>query len=76
MDSFAKYWWVISADVIKKNFPDLKDKLPASDESDFNLDKKSFNVDNSRSRQIVGLKYRSIEQSITDTVKTLLAAGA
>lgn len=64
------------ADAIKKNFPDLKDKLPASYESDLDMNKKPFEIGNSRSKQILGLKYRSIEESITETVKSLLAAGA
>jgi nucleoside-diphosphate-sugar epimerase len=64
------------ADVIKKNFPDLKDKLPASYESDLDMNKKPFEINNSRSKQVLGLKYRSIEESITDTVKSFLAAGA
>lgn len=64
------------ADVIKKNFPDLRDRLPASYESDLDMDKKPFEIDNSRSKQVLGLKYRSIEESITDAVKSLLAAGA
>jgi nucleoside-diphosphate-sugar epimerase len=43
------------ANVIKKNFPDLKDKLPASYESDLDVNHKPFDVDNSRSKEVLGL---------------------
>jgi len=62
------------ADIIKKNFPDLADKLPAKYERDPVED--PFKFDNSRSKEVLSLEYRSLESSITDLVKSLLAAGA
>lgn len=64
------------ADVIKKNFAHLKDKLPDSYVRDLDMDKKPYDVDNSQSKTVLGLEYRSLEQSITDNVNSLLAAGA
>lgn len=63
------------ADVIKKNFPQLKDKLPDSYERDFDMNNKPYDIDNSQSKTALGLEYRSLEQSITDSVDSLLAAG-
>lgn len=63
------------ANIIKKNFPDLANKLPDKIETDV-PDPQAFGYDNSRSKKVLGLKYRSLEESVTDTVKSLLAAGA
>jgi len=62
------------ANIIKKNFPDLADKLPAEIKSDKPED--VYGYDNTRSKEVLGLKYRSLEDSITDTVKSLLEVGA
>lgn len=61
-------------DIIKKNFPDLVGQFPESYEV---LPKEfPFKYDNSRSKSILGLEYRSLEESITDLVKSLKEAGA
>ncbi|EXJ57963.1 dihydroflavonol-4-reductase [Cladophialophora yegresii CBS 114405] len=62
------------AGIIKKNFPHLADKLPAEIKSDKPAD--VYDIDNSRSKQMLRLKYRTLEESITDTVKSLLEVGA
>ncbi|KAJ9652406.1 methylglyoxal reductase (NADPH-dependent) gre2 [Neophaeococcomyces mojaviensis] len=62
------------ADIIKKNFPDLKSKLPQNYEED--PKEYPYKIDNSRSKEVLGLQYRSLEDSITDLVKSLQAAGA
>lgn len=58
------------ADVIKKNFPDLADKLPVEYQSD--MPKEHFGFDNSQSREILGIEYRELEETVVDTVKSLL----
>ena len=35
-----------------------------------------YDADNSKSRRILGLKYRSLEESVVDTVKSLKEIGA
>ena len=35
-----------------------------------------YNYDNSRSIQVLGIKYRSLEESIVDTVESLQSVGA
>ena len=62
------------ADIIKKNFPEYKDKLPASYERD--PEKFSFKIDNSRTKDVLGIQFRDLESSIVDLVKSLKAAGA
>jgi nucleoside-diphosphate-sugar epimerase len=62
------------AGVIRDDFPDLASKLPEKIESD--LPKDVYQYDNSRSKDVLGIKYRSLKDSVDDTVKSLLAAGA
>ena len=62
------------AEIIKKDFPDLADKLPAEIKSDKPAD--VYGYDNSRSKEVLGLKYRRLEGTIDDTVKSMLAVGA
>lgn len=62
------------ADTIKEAFPHLAKKLPADIKSD--LPEDVFEYDNSRSREILGLKYRPLKQCTIDTVKSLQAVGA
>jgi nucleoside-diphosphate-sugar epimerase len=62
------------AEIIKKDFPDLADKLPSEIKSDKPAD--IYDIDNSRSKQVLRLKYRTLEESVKDTVKSLLEVGA
>lgn len=63
------------ADCIRKNFPELRSQLPPENtEGDMPGD--VYKYDNSRSREILGLEYRSLEECIKDTVKSLRAVGA
>ncbi|KIW16858.1 hypothetical protein PV08_04048 [Exophiala spinifera] len=61
------------ASIIKKNFPAFADKLPADLSSDAPADVYGF--DNSQSKKVLGIEYRSLEDSIVDTVNSLLAVG-
>lgn len=62
------------ADVIKTNFPDLKSKLPEK----YDQDPKEFpyKINNSRVKEVLGIEFRPFDQCITDTVKSMLEAGA
>ena len=63
------------ADVIKKKFPEIgKDMLPVHYESDLDLEDKPFEIDNRRSREVLGMRYMSLEQSIKDCVQSMLDA--
>ncbi|KAF9885675.1 methylglyoxal reductase (NADPH-dependent) gre2 [Aspergillus nanangensis] len=62
------------ADIVRDSFPELADKLPSKD---FPSDKPAdlYGHDNSKSIRMLGLQYRSLKESIVDTVKSLLAVG-
>lgn len=63
------------SDAIAKSYPELEPKLPSKDTPD-DTPADVYKVDNSRSINVLGLKYKSLEESVTDTVKSLLAVGA
>ncbi|PWY73689.1 ketoreductase [Aspergillus heteromorphus CBS 117.55] len=63
------------ADVVRKAFPELEDKLPPRDApSDKPAD--VYGYDNKKSIEVLGIQYRSLEESVTDTAKSLLSIGA
>ena len=61
-------------EIIRGNFPDLASNLHPSPAND--LPKDIYKYDNSRSIKVLGLQYRSLEESVVDTVKSLQAVGA
>jgi nucleoside-diphosphate-sugar epimerase len=62
--------------IIKKNFPEYKDKLPSDSTPGGDYPEGGiFKVDNSRSKEVLGLKYRGLEECIVDTVKSFQKAG-
>ncbi|KAJ9209665.1 hypothetical protein DTO166G4_8735 [Paecilomyces variotii] len=58
------------ARTIYDNFPDLRGKLPRELEND--PTDNIYRVDASRSREILKMAYRPLEQCVADTVKSLL----
>ncbi|TKA26101.1 hypothetical protein B0A50_04597 [Salinomyces thailandicus] len=65
------------ADIISKNFPQYKDGLPSSSTPGGEYPKEGiFKVDNSNVVKTLGVKFRNLDDSITDTVKSLQAVGA
>ena len=62
------------ARIIQENFPKLADKLPEHMESD--LPKDVWGINNSRSKEVLGITYRPLKDSVVDTVKSLQAVGA
>ena len=62
------------AEIIRDNFPGYKDMLPEKPESD--RPKDVYMYDNSRSKEVLGLKYRPLKGAIVDLVNSLKAAGA
>ncbi|OBT84518.1 hypothetical protein VE02_06751 [Pseudogymnoascus sp. 03VT05] len=68
------------ADAIRNNFPEYKDNLPAADapgDGDYpNGSTESLHkYDNSRTVKMLGITFRTIEESVVDLVKSLKAAG-
>lgn len=59
------------ADIVRKHFPQLEDRLPPVDTVD-DLPDDVYRFDNAKSRQILGLEYNSLEKSVVDTVNSIL----
>jgi nucleoside-diphosphate-sugar epimerase len=63
------------AEIIRESHPELESKLPSKDvPNDMLAD--FYGYDNTKSIEVLGLKYRTLEESVNDTVKSLLAIGA
>jgi len=62
--------------IARKNFPELKSKLPSESLSGGEIPSDAYKYDNSRAVNVLGIKFRSLEQSITDLIKSLQAVGA
>lgn len=63
------------AECMRRNFPELRSQLPPEN-SEGDMPKNIFKYDNSRSVDILGLKYRPLNECVEDTVKSLQAVGA
>jgi nucleoside-diphosphate-sugar epimerase len=57
-------------DMIKETHPELASRLPENPIDDFPDD--VYGYDNSRARNILGIEFRSLRESIGDTVTSLL----
>ncbi len=62
------------AAVVMTEYPQLAKQLPETLESD--LPKDVYGFDNSASKQILKLEYRRLDQTVVDTIESLLAVGA
>ncbi|GAW15915.1 hypothetical protein ANO14919_053370 [Xylariales sp. No.14919] len=61
------------AEIISEEFPDLRDNLPVGDAlkpGDYPA-QGSYGFDNTRSKEVLGLSYRPLRESIVDAVKSL-----
>lgn len=66
------------AEIIGKNFKQYAEGLPtgkALEPGDLPPEDKRPEFDNGRSVEVLGLKYRSLEESVVDTVKSLEAVS-
>lgn len=65
--------------IVKKNFPQFKDlpedSTPGGDYPEGGVEKGYHGFNNKRSIDVLGLKYRSFEDSIVDTVNSFKAKG-
>ena len=65
------------ADTIRDSFPELKNELPAKGIKGGEYpDDGVYNFDNSRVKEVLGIEFRSLKESIVDAVKSLQAVGA
>ncbi|KAJ5739275.1 hypothetical protein N7533_012059 [Penicillium manginii] len=59
---------------IRQSHPKLESNLPPSD-SPSDLPENIYKIDNTRSQEVLGLKYRPLKETISDTVESLLTVG-
>lgn len=65
------------AQVIEKRYPQYKDALPTASTPGGDYPSEGvYKYDNKRTSEVLGIKWRSLEESIADTVKSLQAVGA
>jgi len=64
-------------EIIRKNFPEYEKELPAKDVKGGDYPEGGiYKYDNSRTINVLGIKFRGLEESIVDTVKSLKSVGA
>jgi len=63
-------------EIIRKNFPQYKDTLPNENAKGGDLPQPIYKIDNSRSKEVLSLKYIPLEKSVVDTVKSFQNVGA
>ncbi len=64
------------AQVIRKDFPEYRDGLPEGVKGGEYPDGGHYGYDNSRTREVLGVEFRGLEESVVDTVKSLKELGA
>ncbi|GAB1736417.1 hypothetical protein NU219Hw_g7567t1 [Hortaea werneckii] len=65
------------AEIIGKNFPQYKEGLPSASTPGGDYPEEGvYKIDNSNVVKTLGVKFRPLEESIVDTVKSLQAVGA
>jgi len=62
-------------DIIRETHPELESKLPPADSPD-DFPANIYEFDNNKSQKVLGLEYRTLKQTVSDTVDSLLAVGA
>jgi nucleoside-diphosphate-sugar epimerase len=66
-----------AVEIIRKNFPEYKDKLPSENAKGGDFPEGGlFKINNSRVQELLGRKFTSFEKCVIDTVKSLQNVGA
>lgn len=63
------------ADIIRETYPQLEEKLPPKDSAS-DMPANVYGYNNKKSIEVLGIQYRSLKESVADTVKSLLEVGA
>ncbi|KIW33782.1 uncharacterized protein PV07_00606 [Cladophialophora immunda] len=61
-----------TCDILRKEFPELDGQIPLGHPGQHALPAGSFKIDNSSSREVLGVTYRSFETTVADTARNLL----
>ncbi|GAB7334843.1 hypothetical protein MBLNU13_g06751t1 [Cladosporium sp. NU13] len=65
------------AQIIEKNYPQYKDGLPTASTPGGDYPSEGiYKYNNKRAIEVLGIKFKSLEESVKDTVKSLQAVGA
>ena len=64
------------AEIVRDNFPELRDRLPGPEVKGGELPEERFGFDNKQTIELLGIDWIPLEKSVVDTVKSLLAHGA
>lgn len=67
----GNYSYQMVCDIIRENFPEIKDRVPEGKPGS-GLGQVVYKVDNSKAKKELGMTFRSLEETIIDTVKSLL----
>ena len=59
-------------DILRKDFPALDDKIHFGHPGQHALPAGSFKIDNSASREVLGVTYRPFETTVVETARSLL----
>jgi nucleoside-diphosphate-sugar epimerase len=64
-------------EIIRKNFPEYEKDLPSKDVKGGDYPEAGlYKYDNSRTVNVLGIKFRGLEESIVDLVRSLKSVGA
>ncbi|EOD45917.1 putative nadph-dependent methylglyoxal reductase gre2 protein [Neofusicoccum parvum UCRNP2] len=65
------------AAIIRNNFPEYEDKLPPAEDQGGDFPAEGvYKIDNSQTKQVLGIEFTSFEKCIVDTVKSFKSLGA
>ena len=64
-------------EIVRKHFPEYRNALPTSETKGGDYPEGGvYKYDNSRAVKVLGLKFRTLEESIVETVRSLKRVGA
>jgi nucleoside-diphosphate-sugar epimerase len=63
-------------DIIRKNFPEYNDRLPGPQDQGGDYPAEGvYKIDNSQTKQVLGIEFTPFEKTIIDTVNSLKTVG-
>ncbi|XXG98837.1 hypothetical protein Hte_005167 [Hypoxylon texense] len=62
-------------DIIRKHFPEYHAQLPSESAKGGDLPDPIYKLDNRPSKEILGIQYKTLEECITDTVRSFASIG-
>ncbi|KAL4966556.1 SDR family oxidoreductase [Aspergillus stella-maris] len=72
----GNFTYQLFVDALRSNIPEIQDRVPVGNPGLGKVPEDVYTVDTSKSRDILGLTYRSLEETIVDTGKVFLELEA